>query len=354
MPQGGLISPFLANIVLDLFDKYMYKYINRLNTGKTRKRNPAYNRLMYHLRKAKATNNKTEYKKIRETMMALPSITNMDPNYKRMEYIRYADDFVILVSGSLNDAKLIKANIKEFLSSHCGATLSEEKTIITNLRDNKFEFLGADIRVKKRSTFLFMRKNTRVRIVDRLLINAPMSKLINKLLEAKFIRRNQLGDILPLSQGKLVNLDHYSIINFYNSKINGIVNYYSFASNRSKLQRILYYLQSSCAYTLAEKYKTSAPQIYQKYGKRLMDPITKKGLNIYNTLKVTHKFNITKSLDPPLLKLLDITWSGRITQSNFNKTCKLCDSTYKIEMHHLRKVADIRHKMRTGNSTYDQ
>ena len=281
---------------------------------------------------------------------------------------RYADDFVVLISGNLNESKHVKLNIKEFLKTHCGAALNDEKTTITNIMDNKFEFLGADIRKSKRSNFTMNRLNSKMKINPRLLINAPIYKLVQRLIEAGFIRRDKLGKIWPLSYNKIINLTHYEIIKFYNSKINGILNYYSFASNRPKLQRILYYLQLSCAYTLATKYKSSAPKMFKLFGKTLKDPETDITLTgIYKPLKVIHYFSNSPLKDP--LETLNITWSNKLTQSTFNQVCKLCGSITNLESglrpnplppkggrgsHHLRKVKDIRHIMRTGNLTYEK
>lgn len=350
VPQGSILSPFLANVVLDLFDKYMEKYIKNFNIGKTRKVSREYNKLIYYLRRAKDQNDFKEIKRINQLIKTMASVDYMDTKFKRLNYIRYADDFVILVSGSLNDAKHIKLNAKEFLRSHCEAELNDEKTLITNIMDNKFEFLGADIRKPRRTNITTIRNGVDLRIVPRIFVNAPIYKLIQKLIDTGFIRRDKAGKIWPLSYNKIVNLSHYEIIKFYNSKINGIVNYYSFASNRPKLQRILYYLQFSCAYTLATKYKSTMPKMFQKFGNSLKDKETDIKLNLYNSLKVTHYFNKTLISDP--FQNMNISWSNKITQKTFGQTCKICGTTTQLEAHHLRKVADIRHLMRTSNSTY--
>lgn len=349
IPQGGILSPLLANIILDKFDKFLERYCEKFKKGEYRKRNPEYNKLMYHLRKAK---NYMEIQKIRELMHSLPSTIAKDPNFKRMNFIRYADDFIVLVNGNLNDAKLIKHYIKEFLIQNCGAMLNDDKTEITNIKDKKWYFLGAEIVKIRRHVYFTERNNDKMRINHRLMVNAPIDRLINKLVEQKYIRRSKDGQYYPLAFTKLFNLDHFDIIKFFNQKINGLLNYYSFASNFSRLGRIIWYLQSSCAYTLASKYKASSPKMYKRFGKKLTCPETGFGLNLPNTLKVKHDFNHNQnhSIDP--ITLLGITWSNKLTQSTFNKACTLCDSTYNINMHHLKKVADIRFKMRTGNSTY--
>lgn len=192
VPQGGLLSPLLANIVLDKFDKYMEKSIERYNTGESQKINRDNELRTDEIQdeQSRYNPNVNNVKKDGERQKF-----NMDRTTQRMEYIRYADDFVIFISGSLNVAKRIKANIKEYLSSQCGATLSDKKTTINNLKENEFVFLGADIIVKK-STSSIPKDNNKVDSVKRLEINAPISKLVNKLIEEKFVRRNDKGIIL--------------------------------------------------------------------------------------------------------------------------------------------------------------
>ena len=72
----------------------------------------------------------------------MPSLDTQDPNFKRMQYIRYADDFVVLVTGTKKDAIEICEEIKKALAGKCGLNLYMEKTKITNAREG-FMFLGA-------------------------------------------------------------------------------------------------------------------------------------------------------------------------------------------------------------------
>lgn len=357
-PQGGILSPLLANIVLDVFDKYLEKYTERYKKGIKKRTNPEYQRLMNKLnsinnkRILNKITNKEEYQECRRLVKSSSSVIHKDDSFRRMMFVRYADDFVILVNGPLNEAKLIKLHIKEFIKTHCGLNLNEDKTTITNI-SKKWYFLGAEIVKPIRTNFEVARGNSKMRITKRMFIKAPIDKLINKLLEQGFIRRNKLGELYPLHKGNLINLDHYSIISFYSSKIRGIVNYYSFASNYNRLRWIIWHLQSSCAYTLAAKFKTTNLKIFKKYGKRLTCPETEVGLWWPDHLKATHIFRNKSDLADPF-KLLEISWSSKLTTNTFNKVCVLCSSSQGLEMHHLRKVADVRYKMRTGNSTFEQ
>lgn len=77
-----------------------------------------------------------------------PSCDEMDTNYKRLKYVRYADDFLIGIIGSKQDAKEVKEDIKNFLYEKLKLELSDEKTLITHTEDSA-RFLGYEIFVRK-------------------------------------------------------------------------------------------------------------------------------------------------------------------------------------------------------------
>lgn len=129
----------------------------------------------------------------------------------------------------------------------------------------------------------------------RLLIKAPIDKIVEKIIKAGFIRRNAKGILLPIMQGSIINLDHADILAFYNSKMRGLLNFYSFAANRNKLGRILWFFRASCALTLARKYKLDTMRkAFFKFGKTLKCPHTDLEIFIPTTLRVLH--NYKKSL----------------------------------------------------------
>nr|YP_010836056.1 hypothetical protein QLP54_mgp10 [Phyllosticta yuccae]WGC90071.1 hypothetical protein [Phyllosticta yuccae] len=352
IPQGGILSPILCNIVLHQFDDYIQRQIKMFNKGKARSHNREYQKLEYRRRKAKTMLERREYL---FKMRRVGNVDKLDPNFKRMKYIRYADDFVILINGTRNESQMVKNNCKEYLNTHCGVNLNEEKTIITNLKDNNFMFLGAEIVKLRNPTFL--RKNQATNSIvatPRLLIKAPINKLLDKLKLTGFIRQDNNQIFHPKHVGSLVNLSHYDIISYYNSKIYGILNFYSFASNLNKLGRLIWYLQASCGLTLARKYKLYTMRAtFRKFGKLLTCPNTGKSLHKPNNLKVKHNYQKSKRV-PRAEELLDISWASKLTETNFGKACIICGVTEGIEMHHNRSVKDVRAKMKTGNSTYAQ
>ena len=347
VPQGGVLSPLISNIVLHNLDKYMEKCIESFEIGKLRKRNTVYRNLIYKRRVERSRVKKLELTKL---IRLTPSVISMDPGYKRMMYIRYADDFVVLMSASKNEAMRVKSNIKDILKNKCGSELNEEKTIITNLKHG-FEFLGALIKKPSANNFMVMRSNKKIRVQTRMLMLAPIDKLIDKLIQTQFAYRNSEGKPIPQAYNALINQDHYTIISFYNSKMNGILNYYTFATNLNRLRYITWILQASCAMTLGAKYKCSMKEMFKRFGKTLEDPATGKLLQLPENYRTTHKFSNSNTTTDPM-KNLEITWSGKLTLSTFDRTCVICGTNSDIEMHHLRKVGDVRYKIRKNESTY--
>jgi len=294
----------------------------------------------------------------RELLLKLRTINSndrLDPNFKRgpldlgssrsLEYIRYADDFVILVTGSIHEATHIKNNIKEFLKKNCGLELNSEKTVITNIADNKWSFLGAEIvKLRKSPSFLRVGRIGKAVGTCRLLIKAPIDKLLEKLIKAGFIRRNAQSNLLPKMHGSIINLDHADILSYYNSKIRGLLNFYSFASNRNKLGRILWLLRASCALTLARKYKLrTMRKTFFRFGERLKCPDTDQEIYIPKSLRVLHNYNKSlSSLFPDAI--INQSWADKLTQTSFGKVCVICGTSSDIEMHHVRSVKNVRNK----------
>lgn len=88
-PQGSIISPLLCNIYMDEFYKFMERLIEEMSIGTTPTRNPVYQNLQYRKRIAKTVQEK---QKIHKVLMQTPSKLDCDPKFKKITYVRYADD----------------------------------------------------------------------------------------------------------------------------------------------------------------------------------------------------------------------------------------------------------------------
>lgn len=139
-PQGGIISPILANIYLNELDEYVTKELKtNFDIGdrkKDQKRNPIYRNLEYKAgyikKKISKCENETEketlfreYKLIKQEMAKTKYIVD-STEFKRIKYVRYADDFLIGVNGSKEGCQMLKRSIKEFLENNLKLELSDE------------------------------------------------------------------------------------------------------------------------------------------------------------------------------------------------------------------------------------
>jgi group II intron reverse transcriptase/maturase len=133
-PKGLSLSPLLVNIVLHELDKYMFKYETSFKKGLKRIINPEYKSL--DSKRSRATDPMKRRSILNQLRVFRRSLI-AEPDFRRMEYIRYADNFVVFVSGSLKEAKFIQSNVKDVLKINCGLELNQEKTVIRNISKEK-------------------------------------------------------------------------------------------------------------------------------------------------------------------------------------------------------------------------
>lgn len=243
-PQGSVLSPLLANIVLHELDKYLIDELIPENTkGVRRRTNSEYNAIAYARDPKNSKSTAEERLEALRLMRKTPIMDTRDPNFRRSMYIRYADDFVYLFEGPKEEAMIIRDRMKKFLIENTGLELNVEKTVVSHLNEG-FHFLGAQIKTSKNVDFRMKTRTTNgtpitMRAHVRARVNMPTKQLIEKLIKAGLAHRNHLNKILAKPLTKLVNLDHTTIVQFYNSKIQGLLNYYSFAGNRIETQNLI-------------------------------------------------------------------------------------------------------------------
>ena len=275
--QGSGFSPILANLYLDKFDKYIDKYKSSFDRGTERKYNNEYTvyqgRYMRFKKKCeKNWNAMTEIERqnalekqeeLRKNMLSLPSKDPMDKNYRKIQYTRYCDDFLIGVIGSKEDAIKIKQDIKEFLLNELKLELSDEKTLITSGKD-KAKFLSYEITICQD---LKTRKTSRgqCRVFNgRVKLYVPKEKWINKLKQYDMLKivniKGQKEKWKTLERGELAYLKPNEIVIKYNEQIRGLYNYYKLANNVSVLNKYYYVAEYSMYKTFALKYRITMTQ----------------------------------------------------------------------------------------------
>ena len=356
-PQGIVLSPLFSNIVLHELDVFVEDELKlKFTKGKQRRANPVYRRLNYQIKKDKDQKKK---RKLVKQRLKVYSKDIYDPNFRRLYYVRYVDDWVILVAGSFKEAKVIRDQVSNKLKS-LGLTLNLEKTHITSLRDGKCRFLGIDFFIRKNDekhhklTTLVKKNNTIIkqRFAPRIILYAPILELIIKLKDKGFVKRSRLGEFFPIGKSNCIPLTHPQIINYFNSRIRGILNYYSCVHNRNELWSIVRFLNYSCALTLARKYKLkSLAKTFKRFGRDLKF-VNEKGKEYkifrpdnLRMLSENERFRVNENTN--IDQLLSQSWSNSLTLNQFDEPCAICGTLDNIEIHHIRSVKDVRVKTRT-------
>lgn len=345
VPQGSIVGPVLTNLVLNQLDKFMEKEIAQFNKGTIRKRNPEYKRINERISYRKRDKKWEEVKALRKVARSIPSVIPDDPSFKRLWYVRYADDWLAGVKGTKTDAEWIRGKVRDFLKHELKLELSEEKTLITHARSEQASFLGYHIRTMHCDTKITKGKRS---------INGLISFSIPpKVIKEKKARYMKNGKPIHLAQR--IKDEPYSIISSYQSEYRGVVQYYKMAQNLNRLNHLRHTMETSLVKTLANKYKTTCRKIYREYGatKKLAE-------GTYKILQVivprpgkkpleTH-FGVIPLIVDKRAQINDSkdiwAWNKRteVIERLLADTCELCGNQESIEMHHIRKLADIKAK----------
>ena len=286
-PQGSGISPILANIYLNELDRHIADYKASFDQGSSlkRKANPEYERMRGAIERAKRRNakiwdelNEAERKhraaalrNMKAELRTLPRSDPFDINYKSLQYIRYADDFIIGVIGSKEDAEAVKSDLASYLSEKLKLTLSAEKTKITHTSEFA-RFLGYDITVSRSQEIKKNKKGSKSRVYSAVVkLYTPHEKYRAKLLELGAIRINKdsIGQEhwKAIHREKLINRTDIEILSKYNAEVRGLANYYALACNPTALAHFSSLLKHSMLKTFAAKYRTKVSKIKARYVK---------------------------------------------------------------------------------------
>lgn len=371
-PQGGILSPLLANIYLNELDKFMEKYAESFNKGvpTDREVDKKYDYLSTKIKRLKkkvkllkeqgnheeANNLIEEVKELIKERNNRPYYNPMSDKFKSVKYVRYADDFLVMVIGSKQDAQQIKSDIAEFLNVKLKLTLSDEKTLITHSND-KARFLGYDVNISRNNLFTkyavkgAKRRNHNLTVRLEIPHEAWRNKLLAlKVLEMKYQDGNEIWK--PKHRPEMAYLDDLEILSNYVLQIRGMYNYYKYAVNVSVLQKFKYVLEYSMYKTFANKYKSSIGKIKKKYcvdGVFRVNYKNKKGqdkfLNFYNegfrTVDITKIAKQESNADVMTAPRVHMSRTSLIDRLAARQ-CEYCGETNnELVMHHVRKLKDI-------------
>ena len=275
-PQGGILSPLLANIYLHELDKFVMQLKDEFDTPEKGKITPEYRELhnriknlCYHIDRKNGVERESmiaECKTLRKQLLKTPCTAQTD---KKLKYIRYADDFIIGVKGSKEDCQWIKSKLSEFIGQTLKMELSEEKTLITHSSECA-RFLGFDVRVRRCEKVKRNKKGTKARTLNNHVeLLVPFDDKIHNFIFSKGIAiQKKDGKLFPVHRNSLLRLTDLEIVTVYNDELRGICNYYGIASNFCKLKYLSYLTEYSCLKTLAAKHKSKISKVVAMYKRR--------------------------------------------------------------------------------------
>jgi group II intron reverse transcriptase/maturase len=255
-PQGGVVSPVLSSIYLHKLDQFVEReLIPRYTRGSRRRRNPEYVRAQGRRWNARQRGDRAQARDLLQQMRSLPSADPGDPGYRRLRYIRYADDHLLGFTGPKAEAEKIKAELARFLGETLRLELNQDKTLITHARTQRARFLGYDITVQHGST-----KVTR----GRRSVNGRIALLVPPdVIKAKCALYRRRGK--PWHRSTLQNLDDYDIVRIYGAEYRGIVNYYLLAQNVYWLGILRWNAETSMLKTLAGKHRSTVAKMAARH-----------------------------------------------------------------------------------------
>lgn len=342
-PQGGVLSPLLSNIYMDKLDVFVERTLAPdFTIGEQRAENKEYRAILKQMDKYRRKQDWNKVKELKKVAQQMPSKDPNDENFKRLHYIRYADDWLIGVSGSKQDAEDIKREIEKFLQEELNLKLSPEKTLITHAREEKARFLGYDIHV--------LHCNSKHDKRGQRIINGSIGLRIPRDVMDEKIREYTSKGLATHRKERTTSSD-YDIISQFQSELRGFAQYYFLAYNAHKLHNVKRGMELSLACTLANKHKTSVNKVYKKY-QTVID--TKDGK--YKVLQVTEQrenkkplvayfggiklaYNRDASITETPTKVF--TLRSQLIDRLKNNECELCGKIGSVEMHHVNKLKNI-------------
>ena len=251
------MSPILANVYLDQLDRFVEGVLlPDHNRGRQRKRNREYQRLDSKAKYLRRTGRAKEAATVRPLMRSLPYNDTHDPDYRRLRYIRYADDFLLGFTGPKDEADEIKARIGGFLRDNLKLELSDAKTLITHGRTEAAWFLGYEVVVQGSDTKLDARGRRTVNGI----IGLRVPQDVVRAKSAAYMRGSK-----PIHLGARLHDSPFSIVEQYQAEFRGVVNYYRRATNLGALNYLRWVMEMSLTKTLAGKLKISVPQVFTRY-----------------------------------------------------------------------------------------
>ena len=343
-PQGGVLSPLLSSIYLHRLDVFVETVlIPEYTRGVRRRHNPGYQKVQRALAQARNRGDRATARELRRQLRSLPTQDPCDPGYRRLRYLRYADDTLLGFAGPKAEAEEIKQRLGQFLHQELKLELSEEKTLITHARTQRARFLGYEITTQHADRSI---AGGRRAVNGTIGLHVPRA-----VIKAKCAQYMQRGK--PARRPELTNFDDHTIIASYGAEYRGIVQYYLLAGDVSRLSRLNWVMVTSLLKTLAGKYDSSVSKMARRYKATVQTPYgprrcfqvsvergegRKPLVARFGGIPLRRQKNtVPVDRDPvPVTvhrrELIDRLLAGR---------CELCEEKGQVQVHQVRKLADL-------------
>jgi len=349
VPQGGVISPILSNILLSKLDGFVETVlIPKYTRGDRRKANSKYSGLVIRASRERRRGNAEEAKRLRKQFQKLSSMEPADPEYRRLKYVRYADDFLLGFVGSKTEAEEIKQQLGDFLRDKLKLELSQAKTLVTHARSEAARFLGYAVTIMHENGKQVTRSDTGM---TKRSINGAIGLRVPKDVIEEKCKRYMKGE-KATHRAELMDDSDYTIIETYQLEYRGIANYYRLAHNlAARVSKLKWVMGTSLMKTLASKHKMTMQQVRKKYRATIVvegeerqalqasiprkdrEPLvaTWGGVSLAWEIKATLKEQPSKM------------YGGRteLEQRLLADTCELCGSHDDVEVHHVRAMKNL-------------
>ncbi|RRN98407.1 reverse transcriptase domain-containing protein [Pectobacterium aquaticum] len=376
-PQGGIISPILANVFLHELDEFMKTKIKEFSKGGRRKPNPEYKKALqnrtnrikwikqgfgasgFPADEQKIERWKQEVKTFEEQMASTSSVLMNDPDFKRMRYVRYADDFLIGIIGSKQEAMQVMDDITEFVESELKLEVSKEKSSVVDPKQG-FVFLGYEVicrREDKRVKCVVGHRSdggktygVKRTITEHVHLGVPRAR-IHKFCSLRGYGNYDMGDGGSLSKPIMMYLSDYEIISQYNAEMRGFANYYNLAPVLY-LNKLHWIWQNSLFKTLAGKHRTSrtkiARQLRQPDGRYIHYEFRNGKRYELEVFQLKNRSVSTAGISVPdfinqLPNIYKYSSRTELLDRMSATCCEYCGTkTGYLEVHHVRKLKDIK------------
>ncbi|MCX4730935.1 reverse transcriptase/maturase family protein [Streptomyces sp. NBC_01363] len=341
-PQGGVVSPILSNIYLDRLDRFVEQHLMPdYNRGSQRATNPEYASICNAIQRAKRRKDIEAVRRLRLQRRLIPSVDPNDPGYRRLRYIRYADDWLLGFCGPKREAEEIKDRMRRFLRSELKLELSVPKTLITHAVSQAARFLGYDVRVQHEDTKVTGPKRS---------VNGQIGLFVPR----DVIRQRcklYMRQGMPTHRSILIHDSDYSIVMKYQNEYRGVVQYYLLAQDVFRLHALNWVMGSSMLKTLAAKHSSTVSKMVRRYKATVDTPLGSRRCFQVTVAREGKKPLVARFGGIPLQRQRGavIKDSAPVMQSTTNELihrllagqCEICEAGVGLQVHHIRKLADL-------------